>query len=43
MSLKFINTNNHAKETEVNLKPYIWNKEREFSHKVFGGVGVRSS
>ena len=41
ISLKLINTNNHVKETEKNLKPYIWNKKREFSHKVFGGGGVR--
>ena len=27
MSLKLINTNNYSKETEENLKPYIWNKK----------------
>ena len=44
ISLKLINTNNHAKETGENLKPYIWNKKnREFSHKVFGGGGSRKS
>ena len=37
MSLKLINTNNYGKETEENLKPYIWTKKRE----VFGGGGVR--
>ena len=36
-----IKTHNHAKETEENLKPYVWHrKPREFSHKVYGGGGV---
>ena len=27
ISLKLKNTNNYAKETEENRKPYIWNKK----------------
>ena len=31
-----INTNNYGKDSEENLKPYIWNIKRELSHKVSG-------